>query len=226
MPTAPDPVIPAAPPSNTPAAPGNATGAGAVAAPTAPVAIQAGGAPAAPAVPVAIQAGGLPAAPTAPGNATGGGAVSVLQVGGTLTTANGTPLVFVNLVENGTNAGRPSYVNPGTGLTHCFYVSEETGWVIYNLNFQSSFKSVSNVATPNLATGWVPLGGEIGTPTIRFVVGWVYPPTAIQAGGQPSAPAAPGNATGSGTVAAPPPPTAIQSAGQPTAPTAPTPVQP
>jgi hypothetical protein len=94
------------------------------------------------------------------------GAKARMVVGGVITNSGGTPLIFVDLVESGTYAGKPAYVNPSTGFTHCYYVSVETGWVIYTLNFLNAFKSVSNVATPDLATGWVPLSGEMGTPTV------------------------------------------------------------
>lgn len=323
MPTAPDAVLAAAPPSNTPTAPGNAAGSGAVSAPVAPDSIQAGGQPGAPSAPDdAAGAGGvsepnggtMASVSLDPGawdssvifTAVEGGAagnditvayaapadqvtttVAVVDdaiivtpgtkarmlVAGTLTTDGSTPLVLSPQRYAGQVSTKVSYsdIGEGGGLSSTiidwnFFPAR---WRIKS-QFTVYFESSDYVTSPELVTTWTPVGAATGVPVVTAgissaaqviaavnadldaaalvtasandtvtgavaelaatnltggVDASITAPESIQAGGQPSAPSAPGNAAGSGTVSTPTAPVSIQASGQPSAPTAPAAVQ-
>ena len=221
MPTAPDPVILAAPPSNAPAAPGNATGSGAVAVPNAPP---------------AIQPGGLPAEPEAPSRVSGqhGDVVVYLDILGDLFGFLGQPISIPRMFDFGPSYnGKPRWASlsaPDLFVPagwECVY--DNSRWKIRKFGLVSPqdpqwWTPPTTADSPDYEsweTSASPVLNSTGEPYLSRYELVRTRPDEIQPGGQPDAPTAPGNATGSGTVSAPTAPTAIQAGGQPSAPTAP-----
>ena len=102
-----------------------------------------------------------------------GGAISAIdaypdiEVTGTLTSDGSTPVTFPTLVFAGFYGGKPVYTDNGltTGMTHA--LSWETAvWVLAQVSPVAAWTSASAVATPDLATGWTPVGSATGTPVV------------------------------------------------------------
>ena len=104
-PTAPDPVVPAAPPANNPTAPGNAAGSGSVSAPSAPGVVIAGGVPGAPESPGLV---------VGPWNPAGGGSDETLTVSGTLSSPINGELSEVDPPASSVYPGGRQWTSNGT----------------------------------------------------------------------------------------------------------------
>lgn len=93
-----------------------------------------------------------------------------LEVTGPLTSNGTTPVTFPTLVYAGDLNGKPCYSDNGlqTGNTHALYWISDGGgaWVLAQLSPSCAWTSASDVATPDLATGWTALGTATGTPVI------------------------------------------------------------
>jgi hypothetical protein len=104
--------------------------------------------------------------------------VDSITVGGTLS-----PTVSGNHLFRGLQDGKPSYEKgtPGTlGYSEIFWDGDSSTWVLFTISGVSPlvtnyWDSSSNVATPDLATGWTAASPATGTPT--FTAGTVITPS-------------------------------------------------
>lgn len=93
-----------------------------------------------------------------------------MDVTGSFTSNGSTPVTFPHLLFAGFYGGKPVYTNNGlvTGFTHSMSW-ESTVWLLGQVSPPCAWISASAVATPDLATGWIPLGSATGTPTISAI---------------------------------------------------------
>jgi hypothetical protein len=92
-----------------------------------------------------------------------------IRVTGTLTDNDSNTVVFPDLFYNGNLAGKPSYVS---GNSICYW--QTNTWFLYFINgnvLAGSWYSVGNVASPELASNWVPISSATGTPVITLFSG-------------------------------------------------------
>lgn len=101
------------------------------------------------------------------GAISGGTEYPDIEVTGTLTSNGTTPVTFPILQFAGFFDGKPVYSDNGltTGHTHIlyWYVS---AWLLIQISPSCGWNSSSAVATPDLASGWTPLGIATGTPVV------------------------------------------------------------
>lgn len=93
-----------------------------------------------------------------------------LVVTGTLTSNGSTPFTFPTMRHAGFFDGKPAYTDNGlaSGNTRSIvWIAGISKWWAFKPSPDAViWQSSSDVATPDLATGWTPLGSATGTPVI------------------------------------------------------------
>lgn len=120
---------------------------------------------------------------------------------------------------------RNGFVGFTGGLGAQWQAEDRWLWWLVGYNNNTSTGAYKGIGSAPGSAIWTPHGSAPGNYTV-VGSGGLPIPSAIQPTGLPSAPTAPVNAAGSGTVSAPAVPISIQPTGLPSAPAAPSPVQP